>query len=373
MPNYDVLKNMILDLLWRSGFPPLRKKIAMKLTSIREKYVATDNRSLWEFTQNLSSGDINCINGSKEKTVMGLFYKLIKAFSNNETPVGYLATKIRYGRQNLYLRYDYVSQSMAISSFEEIEYEIKRMVNLYLDPIIFIKDFFEMSTGSNYWQESSNIEIKEATEKLKTLAKKHNVTIFITMFFESDDVLKQYYLHFGTKGNGLIRRKTEDYYFDKQFCLNSYKDSSYKARQKLHRQFMLAHPDLKSIEKNVIVTSILGVSDILWFKFPFPCIYVGTPFIFDKQIIPENFKGYNVVRTSCDLPPKRYFTRDKSIPVEEKYSPENLRNFVENHLEYISWKLNRPELSKEEALDALTGGFKLHIDECNRRKKSSHT
>lgn len=43
MPNYDVLKNMILDLLWRSGLPPLRKKIAMKLTSIGEKYVATDN------------------------------------------------------------------------------------------------------------------------------------------------------------------------------------------------------------------------------------------------------------------------------------------------------------------------------------------
>jgi len=111
----------------------------MELLNVSNRYNPIDNRSLWEFTQNLSSGDINCINGSKEKTVMELFYKLIKAFSNNETPVGYLVTKRQYGRQNLYLRYYYVSQSMSLNSFEELDYEIKRMVNLYLDPIIFIK------------------------------------------------------------------------------------------------------------------------------------------------------------------------------------------------------------------------------------------
>ena len=347
-------------------------KISMELSNVSNQYISTDNRSLWEFTQNLWSGDINCMNGSKEKTVMEVFYKLIKAFSKNRTPVGYLVSRKQYGRQNLYLRYDYVSQSKALSSFEEIDYEIKRMATHYEKPIIFIKDFFKISIGSNYWQKSRNTEFKEATEKLKLIGIKYNVTIYITMLFNSEDVLKQYYLLFDTKGNGLIRKKTIKYYFAKQFCLNSSKDSSYKARRKLHRQLILAHPELSTIEKNVIVSSIVGQCDILWFKFSFPYIYVGTTFFFDKQTIPEDFKGYNVVRTSCAFPPKRYFTRDKSIPVEEKYSPENLRIFVENHLEYISWKLNRPELTKEEALDALTGGFKWHIEECNRRK-SHHT
>jgi len=202
----------------------------MKLTNTGKKYVATDNRSLWEFTQNLSSGDINCINGTKEKTVMEVFYKLIKAFSNNKTIVGYFVSRKQYGRQNLYLRYDHVAQSDPLKSFEEIEYQVKRLVTLYGKPIFFIKDFFKISTGSNYWQKSRDIEIKGATEKLKVLAKKYNVTIYVTMFFESEDILKQYYLHFDTKGNVLPGRKIDDYYFAKQFCLNIS-----KASQKLHR------------------------------------------------------------------------------------------------------------------------------------------
>ncbi len=202
----------------------------MELSNVSNQYISADNRSLWKFTQNLTAGNVNCINGSKEKTVMEVFYKLIKAFSENRTPVGYLVTRKQYGRQNLYLRYDYVSQSKPLSSFEEIEYEIKRMVMHYEKPIIFIKDFFKISIGSNYWQKSRSIEFKKAIEKLKVIAEEHDVTIYITMLFSSGEILKQYYLLFDRKGNGLIREKTKKYYFAKQYCLNSSKDSSCKAR-----------------------------------------------------------------------------------------------------------------------------------------------
>jgi hypothetical protein len=314
-------------------------------------------------------GDINCINGSKEKNVLEVFYKLIKAYSKERIPIAYLVASKQHGKQNLYLRYDYVSQSKPLTSLEEIDFEIKRMVTHYENPIIFIKDFFKISNGSNYWQALRNDEFKESSERLKVIAQKYKVTIYTTMFFDSEDILKQYYLLFDTKGNGLIRKNIPEFYFAKQYCLNSSKDSSYKARQNLHQQLILEHEGLKMIEKKIIVASGVSQGDSLWFKSPFPHIIVGTTFFFDKRIIPEDFKGYNVVRASCALPPKRYFTRDKSVPVEEKYSPENLINFVENHLEYISWKLKRPELTKEEALDALTGGFKWHVEECNRLKK----
>ncbi len=96
------------------------KRSNMKLSNVSNQYISTDNRFLWEFTQNLKSGDINCINGSKEKSVMEVFYKLIKAFSKGRTPVGYLVDRKQYGRQNLYLRYDYVSQSKPLRNCYEI-------------------------------------------------------------------------------------------------------------------------------------------------------------------------------------------------------------------------------------------------------------
>ena len=337
----------------------------MDLSDDRREDIIKYNYSLWHFTQDLQSGDVNCVNGFKEKNVLDGFYKLIKAFSKDKIPVSYLVGKKQYGKQNLYLRYDYVSQSMPLSSFEEIEYEIKRMVTHYEEPIIFIKDFFKMSIGSNYWQESKDSEFKKATEKLKVIAKKYKVTIYITMFFDSDEVLKQYLLIYDHKGNGFIRERLKKFYFSKQFCVNNFKCSSYKARQKLHHQLVQTHQGLKTIGVEVIVTSVVGRGGNICFKFPFPTIYVYATFFFDKRIVPQVFKGYKVVRLNCGLPPKRYFTRDKSVPVEEKYSPDNFRNFVEHHLEYISWKLNIPELTKEEALDALTGGFQWHIEMCN--------
>lgn len=340
----------------------------MKLTSIGNQYNPKDNRFLWEFTQNLNPGDINCIIGNKERKVMEVFYKLINAFSKDQN-VGYLVATRQYGKQNLYLRYDNVSQSKPLISFEAIEYEIKRMATFYNKPIIFIKDFFKITIGSNNWQELMNTKFMEVAEKLKKVANKYKVTIYTFMLFDSEEILKKYFLLFENRGIGLIRNKTEEFYFDKQFCLYRSKDYTYKARESLHQQLILAHPRLKNIEESVIVSSVVGQGEVLWFSFPYPYIFIGTPFIFDKRIIPLEFKGYNVLRTSCGLPPNRYFPKDKSLNIEEKYSPENLVNFVDDHLELISWKLNLPELTKEEALDALTGGFELHVKKCERLKK----
>jgi len=339
----------------------------MKLTSVSNQYVSTDNRPLWEFTQNLNPGDINCIIGNKEKKVMETFYKLTKTFSK-EKSVGYMVSKKQYGRQNLYLRYDNISQSKPLNSIEEIEHEIRRMVNHYEKPIIFIKNFFKITIGSNNWQNSMNTKFKEATEKLKKVAKKYKVTIYTYMLFDSEEILKKYFLLYENRGIGLVFNKTEEFYFNKQFCLYRSKDYTYKARKKLKRQLLLANPGLRNIEKWIIVSSIVGIGDVLWFSFPFPYIFLNSPFIYDKRIIPQEFKGYHIQHSICK-PYKRYFPNEKSLNAEEKYSPKNLTNFVENHLELILWKLNKPNLTKREALDALTGGFELHVQECEKLKK----
>lgn len=98
-----------------------------------------------------------------------------------------------------------------------------------------------------------NTKFKEATEKLKNIAKKYKVTIYTFMLFETEENLKKYFLSFERYGIGLIRNKTEEFYFDKQFCLYRSVDYSYKGRMKIHQQLLLAHPELKKIEKSVFV------------------------------------------------------------------------------------------------------------------------
>ena len=338
----------------------------MKITNVSTQRASTDNKHLWEFTQNLYPGDINCILGNKETQIISTFYSLIMAFSK-EKNVGYLVSKKQFGKQNLYVRTNSISQSKPLQSLVDIENEISRLKHLCENPVIFIKDYLKICIGAKYWSGSLNVRFKETTKKLKDIAKKYKVTIYIFMLFESEENLKKYFLLFERSGNGLIRNKLEKYYFDKQFCMYRSKDYTYNARKKLRRRLLAAHPDLKSIK--IIVSSIVGIGNHLWFSYPYPYIIVGTPYLFDKQLVPLDFMGYIIMHTCCGLPYTRYFPKDKSINIEEKYSSENLINFVENHLELIAWKLHKPNLKKEEALDAITGGFKKHIENCEQLSK----
>jgi hypothetical protein len=334
----------------------------MKLSSVSNKYKQGDNRSLWQFTQNLKPGDINCVVGNKEKKVMEIFYKLIHTFST-ERGVCYLVNKRQYGRQNLYLSCQNVSQSEPLDSFSEIENQIINYVRLYDNPIFFIKDYFKIAIGSNYWEKSNDNAFQEAAEKIQKMAQKNKVTIYTFMFFGSPEIVKEYFLQFEMKREGLFRSRPRNFFFAKQFCLFRSNDYSYKACRQLHKQLILDHPELKRIEKGFTITSILGYEGRVWFHPRFPDIYICAPLLFDLRLIPEVYKGYHV--TYClNSSPRRYFYRDKTLSYHERYSPENLSNFVDNHLELISWKLNRPLLTKEEALDALTGGFDKHIQRC---------
>ncbi len=60
--------------------------------------------------------------------------------------------------------------------------------------------------------------------------------------------------------------------------------------------------------------------------------------------------------------PGKYFPADRSLKFGERYSAENLNRFVDDHLKLISRTLKCPGLSRIEALDALSRGFKEHIE-----------
>jgi len=163
----------------------------MKKINVNTLKVPNDNKSLMSLIQNLNLGDIHCIIGHNEKKVMSTFYKLVMTCSLERT-VGYFVSKKQYGRQNLYIRTNSISQSIPLHTFEDIENEVKRMTWLWESPVIFIKDYFKISTGSNYWQKSRNTELMEAKEKLKIIANKYKIPIYIYMFFESKTISNEH-------------------------------------------------------------------------------------------------------------------------------------------------------------------------------------
>ncbi len=105
-------------------------------------------------------------------------------------------------------------------------------------------------------------------------------------------------------------------------------------------------------------------SDIERFDPPLIVISVHHPFIFDKRLIPDEFQGVEVRKVLDGNHPKEFPSNNAELPMEDWYAPERYIKFVENNLSIISKKLNIPDLTREEALDALTGDFKLHIDLC---------
>ena len=93
-------------------------------------------------------------------------------------------------------------------------------------------------------------------------------------------------------------------------------------------------------------------------------IEVLHPFIFDVRLIPKEFNGIEVVERIADNYPKDFPSIYSKSTFEDWYSPEWYVKFVDKNLELISNKIKIPNLTREEALDALTGDFKKHVNSC---------
>jgi len=90
-------------------------------------------------------------------------------------------------------------------------------------------------------------------------------------------------------------------------------------------------------------------------------IHLIYPFIFDLRLIPESFNDISVI-SGCDpnsLPLS--FQSEEEVFLGDLFSPENYEKFVDENIDEIRIKLKRKDISKSEALDALTGNFENHI------------
>lgn len=136
------------------------------------------------------------------------------------------------------------------------------------------------------------------------------------------------------------------------------------------KRFKNKHPQLMRLNPKVVIDEIKEMYDssiegeMIIFDPPVPEITVQHPFIFDNRLVPESFENLRVRNMTMGSFPREFPSGNAALPLEEWYSPKNYETFVINNLDLIRRTLKSPNMSKSEALDALTGDFKEHKKWC---------
>jgi len=311
-----------------------------------------------EFTKSINKGDLCCIIGNNAHRVNTIFYLLVKAISQNNK-IGYVVTNKATSKKKLFLLVSNISQLGQLNSFEEIENELKRLKTQSENPVVFVNDFFSIQPGLTNNDKPCENKFKEVSIWLKQLAVRYNVPIVTCLIFDSETKIKEFLFPF----NG---RSLQDYRkecFDRIY--STYKSEYYSTagKQNLFNQFKKAHYKLAQLKPTMFVTSYVGVGDAVWYDPAIPFVNIMRPFIIDRRLIPTEFNGYNVNFMQLGGPPEG-FAPDMALSQEDKYAPGNYINYVDNNLPLLAKELLIPELTRNEALDALTGGFQNHINDC---------
>ena len=97
---------------------------------------------------------------------------------------------------------------------------------------------------------------------------------------------------------------------------------------------------------------------------------MGHPFIFDYRLIPEYFEGLEVKAHMMEEMPKEFPEEYWMEPnLDEYYSIDRFKNFVDRDFDRIKIALKASNLTKREALNALTRDFEKHKEWIERIKQ----
>jgi len=97
-------------------------------------------------------------------------------------------------------------------------------------------------------------------------------------------------------------------------------------------------------------------------------LFVGHGFIFDYRLIPEHFEGIEVKSHLCEEMPNSFPPYFYGTQLETYYSKERYLSFVNKNLELIKKRFKLKDISVDEALDAITGGWTNHLNWLKKQK-----
>ncbi len=86
-------------------------------------------------------------------------------------------------------------------------------------------------------------------------------------------------------------------------------------------------------------------------------IVLTRPFIFDCRLLPKRYDGIDIKIRIQGVLPEEFKTKSGDYP----FAPENFEKYVEKHLDELRQHFEKPEMTKQELLDALAfGDFEEH-------------
>jgi hypothetical protein len=124
--------------------------------------------------------------------------------------------------------------------------------------------------------------------------------------------------------------------------------------------------DVLDLSKGDAVLSLYDIENVDWSKTE---VHVHHGFVFDMRLIPSDFKGIKVCDVTHGDMPKEFPSENCMMRHFEYYAPANYERFVDNNFENIAKTLKMKNPDKAELLNALTGNFQLHKEECESKRQ----
>lgn len=138
----------------------------------------------------------------------------------------------------------------------------------------------------------------------------------------------------------------------------SIKQVKRQRRSVLLKMFKEANPELMALSPIVWVDEIIesstsGELETILHDPPLLQITVQHPFIFDNRLVPKEFHGIKVGNFVIGKFPSEFPEPLTDITWEEYYAPERYTKFAKRKLAVIRKTLKKPNLTEEEAVNAL--------------------
>lgn len=142
-----------------------------------------------------------------------------------------------------------------------------------------------------------------------------------------------------------------------------------KEEAQIKLDFVSAYPELMKLKPEINVCTVIEEwdEDLEQFVLVQPNrieININHPFIFDNRLVPSEFKGVIVKNITEGAPyPGEFFDdieENEPTPFYRLEDPDKYINYVNKHIDSIRQQLQSPEMTIEEALDAITGDFTKH-------------
>jgi len=133
-------------------------------------------------------------------------------------------------------------------------------------------------------------------------------------------------------------------------------------------RFKKQHPDLMQLDPEIGILQFQYDED--GNKDKFFIIIVGHRFIFDYRLLPDHFENIKVKSNLCENMPKEFPDPYPGMQIEEYNFPERYIAYVKRNIEKIRKTLHSKNITVDEALDALTGGWNNHLNRVTELKEN---